>query len=118
MYVESLLNTIDCTKSMMCDIRKILTMFIDLERKNSIKYVDLNYFLFETNINKKDLYYIFHLLIDIGIIEKKIFSICPTCLYENIFIESKEIIKCNRCNNYFNEEMLIEKFALKEGLDL
>ena len=91
---------------------------MDVEKNLYIKYIDLNYFLFMTNITKKNLHNIFHILIDIDVVEKRYFSICPRCLNESKISGSQEIIKCSRCKKYFDEENIIEKFAIKGKIEL
>lgn len=118
MYAKSLLKDMKYTSSAMENINKIISEFIRIKNDLGIVDIDITYFLFKTNIPKRELYDTFHILMEEKLIVKKIYIVCPNCMHDQKIINAKKIVKCYRCGLYFDIDTNIEKFALQEEINI
>lgn len=118
MCAKNLLKDMKYTSSAMENIDKVISEFIRIKNDIGIVDIDITYFLFKTNISKRELYDTFHILMEEKLIVKKIYTVCPNCMYDQKIINTKKIVKCNRCGFYFDIDTNIEKFALKEEINI
>ena len=52
------------------------------------------------------------------LVVKKIYTVCPNCMYDQKIINAKKIVKCDRCGFYFDIDTNVEKFALREEINI
>lgn len=64
-------------------------------KNNFFSYKDMEN---DFNIKPIDLIKFFNRLIDIGVVDKKLMAICPSCTEKEDFIENKTNLECNSCN--------------------
>lgn len=80
-------------------------------KENGNKEISISYLLLNSSKTQNEIYEDIHNLLDNETIKKIEYSQCPKCMCLNKDHYS-QMVKCNRCKEYYIPNCIIEKFAL------
>lgn len=104
---SKIINSIEFIKK----YESIISQFNKAYEKG-IRNVPISCLLKDTGISQRELYNGIHDLLELEVLSKKEYSVCPYCLRENEVRKNQVNYKCSRCGKYYIPEYFVEKFKL------
>lgn len=114
MYAKNFLTTIHSIE-FQNKYNIIIEQFIYANKKG-ITNVSISFFLNNTKMSSRILYEKIHELLELNLVYKKEYSVCPNCQKENIIDRNLKNKKCSRCGIYYVPTYIVERFKINRVL--